>query len=99
MGTEASPSEVILFIDAVPGPVCTVSKSAASAGAEIVEHALLYNGIQCVAIANAGDYRALTPAVPWFGKYSRPIYVRPLDQEATLRVLQARKAGWRSSTR
>ena len=80
----ANPSEVILVIDEVQNLFAPVSKAAASDGAKIVEHALLYNGIQCVGIASSSDYRELTPAVPWFGKYFRTIYVRPLDQEATL---------------
>ena len=93
VGAKTNPSQVILVIDEVQNLFAPVSKPAASDGAKIVEHALLYNGIQCVGIANIGDYRELTAAVPWFGKYFRTIYVRPLDQEATLQVLTARQGG------
>jgi len=89
--TAASPSEVILFIDRFQDLFALSSKSAASAGAGIVKQALLYNRIQCIATVNVGDYPALIKSIPWFEKYSRPVYVRPLDREATLRVLQARK--------
>ncbi len=56
----------------------------------------MYNGIQCVGTVNASDYRERTEAIPWFGKYFRAVYVRSLDQEATLRVLLARKSGLES---
>jgi ATP-dependent Clp protease ATP-binding subunit ClpC len=89
--TAASPSEVILFIDRLQDLFALSSKSAASAGAGIVKQALLYNRIQCIATVNVTEYRELIKSIPWFEKYSRPVYVRPLDQEASLRVLEARK--------
>jgi len=91
--TAASPSEVILFIDRLQDLFALSSKSAASAGAGIVKQALLYNRIQCISTVNVSEYRDLIKSIPWFEKYSRPVYVRPLDQEASLRVLKARKGG------
>jgi ATP-dependent Clp protease ATP-binding subunit ClpC len=89
----ASPSEVILFIDRFQDLFALSSKSAASAGAGVVKQALLYNRIQCIGTINMSDYRELIKSIPWFEKYSRPVYVRPLDQEASLGVLKARKGG------
>ena len=93
MGSRANPSEVILLIDEVQNLFASPSKAAAPDGTKIVERALLYNGIQCVGTVNASDYHERTEAAPWFGKYFRAVYVRSLDQEATLRVLLARKNG------
>jgi ATP-dependent Clp protease ATP-binding subunit ClpC len=89
--TAANPSEAILFIDRLQDLFALSSKSAASAGAGIVKQALLYNRIQCIGTVNVRDYAELIKSIPWFEKYSRPVYVRPLDQESSLRVLQARK--------
>jgi ATP-dependent Clp protease ATP-binding subunit ClpC len=89
--TAASPSEVILFIDRLQDVFALSSKSAASAGAGIVKQALLYNRIQCIGTVNVRDYAELIKSIPWFEKYSRPVYVRPLDQEESLHVLEARK--------
>ena len=89
--TAANPSEAILFIDRLQDLFALSSKSAASAGAEVVKQALLYNRIQCIGTVNVSEYRELIKSIPWFEKYSRPVYVRPLDQESSLRVLQARK--------
>ena len=93
VGSRANPSEVILLIEEVQNLFASASKAAVSDGAKIIEQALLYNGIQCVGTINASDYHERTQAVPWFGKYFRTVYVRPLDQEAALRVLMARKSG------
>ncbi len=89
--TAANPSEAILFIDRLQDLFALSSKSAASAGAGVVKQALLYNRIQCIGTVNVSEYRELIKSIPWFEKYSRPVYVRPLDQESSLRVLQARK--------
>jgi ATP-dependent Clp protease ATP-binding subunit ClpC len=89
--TAASPSEAILFIDRLQDLFALPSKSAASAGAGVVKQALLYNRIQCIGTVNVIEYRELIRSIPWFEKYSRPVYVRPLDEEASCRVLEARK--------
>jgi ATP-dependent Clp protease ATP-binding subunit ClpC len=89
--TAANPSEAILFIDRLQDLFALSSKSAASAGAGVVKQALLYNRIQCIGTVNVSEYRELIKSIPWFEKYSRPVYVRPLDQEASLRVLETRK--------
>ncbi|MGA3222116.1 MAG: Clp protease N-terminal domain-containing protein [Acidobacteriaceae bacterium] len=96
VGSRANPSEVILLVDEVQNLVASPSKAAAPDGTKIVERALLYNGIQCVGVMNASDYRERTEAAPWFGKYFRAVYVRGFDQEETLRVLVARKSGLES---
>jgi ATP-dependent Clp protease ATP-binding subunit ClpC len=96
VGSRANPSEVILFIDEAQNLFASPSKAAAPDGSKIVERALLYNRIQCIGSVNASDYRERTEAVPWFGKYFRAVYVRALDQEATLRVLLARKSSLES---
>jgi len=93
VGSRANPSEVILLIDEVQNLFASPSKAAVPDGKKIVERALLYNGIQCVGTLNGSDYRDRTEAAPWFGKYFRAVYIRSLDQEATLRVLLARKNG------
>jgi ATP-dependent Clp protease ATP-binding subunit ClpC len=96
VGSRVNPSEVILLVDEVQNVFASPSKAAAPDGTKIVERALLYNGIQCVGVMNASDYRERTEAAPWFGKYFRAVYVRALDQEETLRVLVARKSGLES---
>ncbi len=93
MGSRANPSEVILLVDEVQNLFASHSKAGAPDGTKIVERALLYNGIQCIGTLNATDYRDRTEAALWFGKYFRAVYVRALDQAATLRVLLARKNG------
>jgi ATP-dependent Clp protease ATP-binding subunit ClpC len=91
--TAANPSEVILFIDRLQELFALSSRSAASARAGIVKQALLYNRIQCIGTVNVSDYPEFIKSIPWFRKYVRPVYVRPLDQEASLRVLKAHKGG------
>jgi ATP-dependent Clp protease ATP-binding subunit ClpC len=91
--TAASPSEAVLFVDRLQDLFALSSRSAASPGARIVKQALLNNRIQCISTVNVSDYSELIRSIPWFEKYSRPIHVRPLDQEASLRVLEARKGG------
>ena len=93
VGSRVNPSQVILVIEEVQNLFAWASKSAVPDGTKTIEQALLYNGIQCVGTINEREYRERTQAVPWFGKYFRAVYVRPLDQEASLRVLMARKSG------
>jgi ATP-dependent Clp protease ATP-binding subunit ClpC len=47
--------------------------------------------IQCIAVGSSGEYPAACDASPWLNEFFRSIYVRPMDEPATLRVLQARK--------
>jgi ATP-dependent Clp protease ATP-binding subunit ClpC len=96
VGTASSPSEAILFIDRLQDLFALSSKSAVSACAGIVKQALLYNRIQCIGTVNVSEYRELMKSIPWFEKHSRPVFVRPLDQEASLAVLKARESGLES---
>jgi len=47
--------------------------------------------IRCIATSTPAGYRECVRRAPWLGESFRPIYVRPLGEEETLTVLQARK--------
>ncbi|HTB98966.1 MAG TPA: Clp protease N-terminal domain-containing protein [Terracidiphilus sp.] len=48
--------------------------------------------IQCIVSADDGEFAAAAETKPWFLDSFREIHVRPLDNNASLVVLQARKA-------
>jgi ATP-dependent Clp protease ATP-binding subunit ClpC len=47
--------------------------------------------IQCIATGTPSEFQELLEAAPWTRDCFRPVYVRPLDEENTLRVLLLRK--------
>jgi ATP-dependent Clp protease ATP-binding subunit ClpC len=85
-------SEIILFIDELPGFLASSAKSGAPDGAGILKHALSYAGIQCITTGNVNDYEETTKAIPWFAKCFREVHVRPFEEAVTLSVLLARKS-------
>jgi ATP-dependent Clp protease ATP-binding subunit ClpC len=82
-----------VVMDGVQDLFASSTKFGGSDGARVVKHALLQNRIQCIATVNTGDYRELAQTAAWFEKYFRPVHVRPLDDQAALRVLEVRKSG------
>ena len=83
-------SNVILFIDELAALLSTSGLKSLSA-VELFRPALVRGKIQCIGAITPEEYKTLTQAIPWIGECFRAIHVRPMDAEATLRVLQARK--------
>ena len=91
MKAAAETSEVILFIDDLTVLLAVASQSGSPSAAEILRPALLRGKMQCIGACTPGEYTTLIQAAPWIGDCFRTIHVRPMDEESTLRVLQARK--------
>jgi ATP-dependent Clp protease ATP-binding subunit ClpC len=85
-------SEIILFMDELPGFLASTVKSGALGGARILKHVLLYTGIQCITIGSASDYGEPTQPSSWFEESFRKVYIRAFDETATLTVLLSRKS-------
>jgi len=81
---------VILFIDELAALLSTSGLKSLSA-VELFRPALVRGKIQCIGAITPEELKTLTKAVPWIGECFRAIHVRPMDEETTLRVLQARK--------
>jgi ATP-dependent Clp protease ATP-binding subunit ClpC len=81
---------VILFIDELAAFLSTSGLKSLSA-VEVLRPALVRGKIQCIGAITPAEYKTLTQAVPWIRECFRAIHVRPMDEETTLRVLQARK--------
>jgi ATP-dependent Clp protease ATP-binding subunit ClpC len=90
MNERMNPSETILFIDELQDLLAL--KSGVADGAEILKHALLNAGVQCIGALNGSGDGEPAQIPPWFGEYSRTVHVRPLDEESTMTVLTARKS-------
>ena len=81
VGATREPSEVILFIDGLQDLLASTGKSAAPDGARILQHAILYVGIQCITTGTASECAEPTQAVPWFGNVSaRFMSIRSMRQ-------------------
>jgi ATP-dependent Clp protease ATP-binding subunit ClpC len=87
----ANPSEIILFIDDLQDLLPSTAHSETPEGARILKYALMYTGAQCIITGTASDWEA-AQKISWFRQCFRPVHVRPLDEEATLSVLKARKS-------
>jgi ATP-dependent Clp protease ATP-binding subunit ClpC len=88
----ANPSEIILFIDELEDLLASTANSETPEGARILKYALLYTGVQCIITGTASDHGEPAQKISWFRQCFRQVHVRPLDEEATLSVLKARKS-------
>jgi ATP-dependent Clp protease ATP-binding subunit ClpC len=84
--------KLILLVRGPEGFLPSTIKSGMLNIAAIVRFTL-QAGIQCIAAGRPSEYTAACEASPWLNEFFRSIYVRPMDEPATLRVLQARKDG------
>jgi len=57
----------------------------------ILKSSPLQGKVRCIATSTPGDYEACVRAAPWLDDSFHPIYVRPLNEEDTLKVLEAHK--------
>ena len=87
-----NPSQVILFIDELPDLFGLTAKSETPEGARILKYALLYTGVQCIVTGTANDQGGVGQKISWFNQHFREVHVGPLDEGATLSVLNARKS-------
>ena len=69
-----------------------LSTAAMVEAGKVLKYALLHSQIQCVATVTPREFIESVRANPWLAHCFRPVHVRPMDEAATLRVLQARKA-------
>ena len=83
---------LILFVRGSEGLLPATIKSGMLNIAAIIRFTL-QAGIQCIAAGRATEYGAACESSPWLNEFFRPIHVRPMDEAATLLVLQARKEG------
>ena len=86
--TLIDPARAILFLDGVKD--LQISSGRAIGSGAALRQALAFSKLQSIAVATLGEMDAASRIPECF----RAVYVRPLDAEATLRVLQARKAGY-----
>jgi ATP-dependent Clp protease ATP-binding subunit ClpC len=87
----ADRSEVILFLHDLKDLLAPGSGSGSAGAAKILMPAIARGEMQCIAVSTPSEYRACLSAAPWLADCFRTVHVRPLDEEETLRVLQARK--------
>ena len=90
--TKSASSEVILFLDGLRGLVLPLPNSGAPDASGLFRYALSRGAIQCIAAESAAGFQETTQAIPWLEESFRAVYVRPLDEAATLKVLLARKS-------
>ncbi|MGP8173673.1 MAG: hypothetical protein ACLP7O_03890 [Terracidiphilus sp.] len=89
--TLADALDVILFLDDLETLLAAASIPGSPKAVEVLKPALLRGEIQCIGACSPSDYVALTQAIPWLGDCFRAVHVCPMDEDSTLRVLQARK--------
>jgi ATP-dependent Clp protease ATP-binding subunit ClpC len=90
-GKSAS-SEVILFLDGFQGLVRPMPDSGAPDFSGLFRYAVSRGGVQCIAAESAGSYQDAIQAIPWLEESFRTVHVRPLDEVASLKVLEAHKS-------
>ncbi len=57
----------------------------------ILKSSPLQGKVRCIATSTPGDYEACVRAAPWLDDSFHPIYIRPLNEEDTVKVLEAHK--------
>lgn len=57
----------------------------------ILKSSPLQGKVRCIATSTPSDYEACVRAAPWLDDSFHPIHVRPLNEEDTLKVLEAHK--------
>ena len=91
IGSESKLDGVILFIDGLYGLTAPYSRIRTLASSSALNFALVNRDVQCICAATPGEYAETASAMPWLAEHLRTAYIRPLDEAATLAVLQARK--------
>ncbi|MGA3371236.1 MAG: Clp protease N-terminal domain-containing protein [Terracidiphilus sp.] len=84
-------SEAILFVRDLKEFRAESYAFGSAGAAKALSPAITRGKTQCIATSTPSEYQACLEAVPWLADCFRSVYVRPLDEESTLRVLQARK--------
>ena len=87
----ANASGIILFIDDLRVLLPPVQPSGSPDGAGILRSVLSRGLIQFIGASTPSEFAAVIQAAPWIGDCFRTVLVRPMDEESTLRVLQACK--------
>ncbi|MGC2400780.1 MAG: Clp protease N-terminal domain-containing protein [Acidobacteriaceae bacterium] len=88
----ANPSGVILLVDDAGNLANADSRLRASEGSAILRQALAHGETQCIVVVDSSGEDP-SQSTPWLGSFSCGVHVRPLDEEATFKVLMARKSG------
>jgi ATP-dependent Clp protease ATP-binding subunit ClpC len=57
----------------------------------ILKPSPLHSKVQCIATSTPADYKECLRVAPWLDDSFHPVYVRPLNEEDTLKVLEAHK--------
>jgi ATP-dependent Clp protease ATP-binding subunit ClpC len=82
----------IVFLGELQSLWSPVSTAAMLEAGKVLKYALLRGQIQFIATSTTSDYVESVKANPWLAHCFRPVHVRPMDEAATLHVLEARKA-------
>lgn len=84
-------SSTLLVLDDLKDILDAAAKSGAVNAVEMLRHTMLRAEIQCLAACTPDEYRELSESVPRLIECFRPIPVQPLNADAALEILRARK--------
>jgi ATP-dependent Clp protease ATP-binding subunit ClpC len=92
IGTIVEDAGAIVFV----GELRALLPRAAELGLEsttgVLKQSPLKGKVRCIATATPADYEECVRRAPWIDSIFRAVYVRPLSEEDTRKVLEARKA-------
>jgi ATP-dependent Clp protease ATP-binding subunit ClpC len=89
--TIAEASGAILFIGELRALLAPAAELGLGSAAGILRHSPLEGRVRCIATATHAEYQECLREAQWLDAGFRPVYVRPLSEEDTLKVLAARK--------
>jgi ATP-dependent Clp protease ATP-binding subunit ClpC len=89
--TVAEASGAILFIGELRALLAPAAELGFGSKPGVLLHSPFEGKVRCIATATPSDYQECLREAQWLDAGFRPIYIRPLSEADTLKVLEARK--------
>jgi ATP-dependent Clp protease ATP-binding subunit ClpC len=88
---DGEPSRSIFALDDLADVLAAAERAGSVNASKMLRYTLQRAGIQCIASCTPDEYRELAQNAAGLAECFRPIHARPLNEEAVLEVLRARK--------
>ena len=89
--TDGESSRAVLVLDDLADILAAADRARAANAVDMLRYTMLRAEIQCVASCTPAEFLELVEKVAGLVECFRPLQVRPLDEEAALEILRARK--------
>jgi ATP-dependent Clp protease ATP-binding subunit ClpC len=92
--TIAGAASAILYVGELRSLLALAAELDLSGATGILRSSPLDGRVRCIATATLADYEECVRRAPWIESSFRAVHVRPLSEQLTLKVLEARKAAY-----